>query len=335
SLRRVFLLGVSSLRRVFLLGVSLCVLGGMVSFAEAKIIERIVAVVNKDIVLLSDLQERVAPMLSRLGQLPPEQRKPRLAELEKQILGQMVDQKLIEAQARKLKITVRDRDLELAIKDVMRKNKLTREKLEEALRREGKSILAYKAQILRPQLLRLKVLNLQVRPRVSVGEEEVKALYDKNLRALGVETKVRARHIFVAIPAKATKAQIASVRGKAMKILEAIKKGTDFATLAKKMSNDSVTRASGGDLGYFGKGTLPPSVEDVVFGMKKGEVRGPLRTERGFHVMKLIDRQESSARAYKEVRRRLKGQVFGKKMETATKAWLKEVRKRSYVDIRL
>jgi peptidyl-prolyl cis-trans isomerase SurA len=304
--------------------------------AEARVIERIIAVVNKEIILLSDLQERLAPVVPQLRRLPPGQRKARLVQLKQQFLDNMVAEKLIQAQARKLKIKVKDSELERAIQNVMRKNSLTRKQLAAALRREGKSIAAYKQQLLRPQLLRMKVLNLQVRPRVSVSEDEIKALYDKNLRTLGVETKVRARHIFIVLPARASAKQIAAKRAEAAALLAlAKKKGADFGALAKKHSNDSVTRADGGDLGYFGKGTLPPGVEDVVFKMKKGEIRGPLRTERGFHVIQIVDRKESSARPFKEVRRQLKGQVFGKKMEAATKSWLAELRKRAYVDVRL
>lgn len=306
------------------------------SVAQARVIERIIAVVNKEIILLSELRERIEPLIPQLRQLPPSQRKPRLEQAKKQMLGQMVDQKLIEVEARKLKISVRDKDLELAIKDVMAKNNLTRAQLAEALKREGKSIQAYKQVLLRPQLLRIKVLNVQVRPRVSVSDDEVKARYAKNLRALGVETKVRARHIFLAVPANATPKQLAERRAFALKVLAQAKaQGADFAKLAKQYSNDSVTRGDGGDLGLFGRGTLPSAVEDVVFAQKKGTISGPLLTERGFHLIQVTERQESSARPYKEVRRQLKGQIFGEKMEKATKAWLSEVRKRSYVDIRL
>jgi parvulin-like peptidyl-prolyl isomerase len=248
----------------------------------------------------------------------------------------MIDEALIKQQARKLKLKVSDKDLELAIKDVMRKNNLTREQLEQALRQEGKSIAAYKEKILRPQLLRMRVVNVQVRSRVAVSEDEIKALYQKNLRALGVETKVRARHIFVAIPLDATGKQVIERRRYAAALLaKAKKKGADFAALARKYSQDSVTRADGGDLGYFGRGTLPARIEAVVFSMKKGEVRGPLRAERGYHVIKVVDRKESSARPLSEVKEDLRNQLYMQKVEKATKAWLQELRKKSYVDIKV
>lgn len=305
--------------------------------ALAKVVERVVAVVNSDILLLSELNDRLGPLLHRLQQIrDPELRKQEHKKLLRQMLDNMIDEHLIKQEAQKLKITVSDQDLERAIADVMRKNNLTRQELEDALRQEGKSIETYKTTILRPQLLRLRVLNVQVRSRISVSEDEMKALYQKNLRDLGVETKVRARHIFVAIPADASAKQVVERRRYAESLLaKALKEGADFVELAKTYSQDSVTRNDGGDLGYFSRGTLPARVEDVVFSMKEGEIKGPLRSERGYHVIKLVDRQTSSARSFKEVKEELHQQIYSQKMEKATKAWLTEVRKRSFVDIKL
>jgi peptidyl-prolyl cis-trans isomerase SurA len=305
--------------------------------AEAKVVERIVAVVNKRILLLSQVNERVRPLVSQLQQIPDmTMRKQRLKQLRRQVLNHLIDEALIRQEASKLKLKVSDKDLELAIKDVMRKNKLTREQLEAALRQEGKSIAAYKQKILRPQLLRMRVVNVQVRSRVAVSKDEIKALYQKNLRALGVETKVRARHIFVVIPVGASGKKVMDRKRYAVSLAaKGRKKGADFAALAKKYSEDSVTRTDGGDLGYFSRGTLPANIEAVVFAMKKGDIRGPMRTERGYHVIKLVDRKESSARSLADVKEELRNQIYMKKVEKATKAWLKELRKRSYVDIKV
>jgi parvulin-like peptidyl-prolyl isomerase len=304
--------------------------------ASAKVVERIVAVVNNNILLQSELNDRIRPLVPQLRQIPDAQlRKQRLAQLRRQMLNHMVDEVIIQQEANRLKITISDKDLELAIKDVMRKNNLTREQLEEALRQEKKSIADYKRKILRPQLLRLRVLNVQVRSRVSVSDDEVKALYQSNLRKLGVETKVRARHIFVAIPAGATSKKVLERKRFAQKLLAQLEKGADFDKMARKHSQDSVTRNDGGDLGWFGRGTLPSNVENVVFEMKKTEIRGPLRTERGYHLIQVVDRKESSARTFDEVKEELREQLYAQKLEKATKAWLTEKRKTAHIDFKL
>lgn len=327
---------VAGLRCLHLAIAAAALICALPTLVEAKVIERVIAVVNDEILLQSELNERLMAMQGQLKQIPdPAMRKQRLEEMRQQMLKMMIDQELIKSEARKLKIKVSDKDLEMAIADVMRKNKLTREQLEAALRHEGKSIAEYKHSILRPQLLRLRVLNVQVRSRISISEQDIKALYLKNLKELGVETKVRASHIFVAIPERAGAKVVAERKRFARSLLaKTKKKGASFAELAKEHSQDSVTRADGGDLGYFSRGTLPAVVEDVVFAMKKGEIRGPLQGERGFHLIHVVDRQESSALSLAEVKNQLREQLYSQKMSKATDAWLEEVRKRSYIDIK-
>jgi peptidyl-prolyl cis-trans isomerase SurA len=304
--------------------------------AAARIVERIVAVVNSQILLQSELDDRLKPLIPQLQQLPDATaRQQKLEELRRQMLNMMIDEEMIKQEAGKLKISVSDKDLELAITDVMRKNNLTREQLIEALRQEGKDLPSYREQILRPQLLRLRVLNVQVRSRVNVGDEEIRSYYQKNLRALGVETKVRARHIFIAVPEGATPKQAADRKAVAQGLLAKIKGGAGFADVAKKHSQDPVTREDGGDLGYFARGTLPSAIENVVFAMRKGEIRGPLLAERGYHLIQVVDRKESAARSFDEVKEELREQIYVQKMEKATTSWLTEVRKKSHIDIKL
>lgn len=326
--------GIDVMARRLLLLVSLLQLSAA-DVAQARIVERIAAVVNEEIILLSELRARMAPFMAQLqGISDPEARARRTAELQKQALDQMIADKLIKQQARKLKLKVSDKELEKAISEVMRRNNLTREQLKEALQREGKTLSAYKEQLLRPQLLRLKVLNIQVRSRIAISEDEIKAKYNENLRSLGVETKVRARHIFIALLDK-DRAQVATKRALAKRLVSELKQGADFAELARKYSDDSVTRGDGGDLGFFSRGTLPPTVEDVVFKMKKGEIRGPLRSSRGLHIIQVTDRKETSALPYKEVREQLRNTLYGEKMEKATQAWLREERKKAHVDVKI
>ena len=304
--------------------------------ASARTIERIVAVVNRRIILLSELNERLKPMMPQVKRIPDKTaRAQQLDQLKRQMLKNMVDEKLIFQEARKLKLSISDADLERAVKDVMRRNNLTRKDLEKALAQEGKTITAYKQTILKPQLLRMRVINVQVRSRVSVTNDEIRALYQKNMRKLGVETKVRARHIFILVPEGASLVKIKERKQHIAALAQRAKKGEDFAKLATKYSQDPVTRLDGGDLKYFGRGTLPSNVENAVFAMKKGDISGPLRTDRGFHVILLVDRKESQAVPLGQIKRKLRQELYGRKMEKATLAWLAEVRRKAHIDNRL
>ena len=100
------------------------------------------------------------------------------------------------------------------------------------------------------------------------------------------------------------------------------------------MSDDAATRAEGGDLGYFGKDMLPKAIEEMVFAMKPGEVRGPVRADRGFHVIKLVDRKTTDPKPLDEVKDDIRMQLRQKDMERQTKIYLAELRKKTLVDIR-
>ena len=117
-------------------------------------------------------------------------------------------------------------------------------------------------------------------------------------------------------------------------MLERAKAGEDFAKLARELSDDAATRAEGGDLGFFGKDMLPKAIEELVFAMKPGEVRGPVRADRGFHVIKLVDRKTKDAKPLDDVKDDIRMQLRQKDMERQTKIYLAELRKKTLVDIR-
>lgn len=304
--------------------------------AEEQVIDRVVAQVNKQIILLSELKTRISPFEAQLQRIPDKDtRARRRKELYKQSLDQMVDEQLIVQEAETLKITVNDADLERAVSEVMRRNNLTREQLEAALAQEGKTLNEYKYTMLRPQLLRLKVMNVHVRSRIAVSDDELKARYQKNVRSLGAETRVKIRHIFIHLPPQLSEQQVADRKALAAQLRKQIDEGADFAELARKHSDDSIARSEGGDMGYITRGTLPSRIDDAVFSAKAGAVLGPLPSTRGLHIIKVIDIQESSARPFESVKNELQMQLLNEKTEKATKQWLSEMRKRSYIDVKI
>lgn len=306
------------------------------SSASAKVLERVVAVVNSEVILLSELNERLAPALPQLEQIADrEARKKKLVELQKEALNQMIDDLLIDQEARNLKITVTDKDLELAIADVMKRNNLTLAQLEEALKNEGKSLTAYKYSMLKPQLTRLRVLNIQVRSRINVSDEEVQSYYQSNMRALGVEAKLSCRQIFFNVPASSSQPEQNARRLQLEELRKKIEAGEDFAEVAKQYSEDPETKEKGGEMEKFSRGSLPTRIEDVLFALKQGQLSPVLRSKKGLHLYKIEEREEASARSFEEVKEELMQQIYQTKLEKATKSWVEEVRKRSFIENRL
>jgi len=300
--------------------------------AEARTVEKIAAVVGENVVLASEVEEKAGPLLADVNKLPdPGKRSARATALRHEVLDRLIDDELILQQAVELKLSVTSEQIDASIEEIKKQNSIDDDQLREALRGQGMSMATYRADLKR-QLLRFRVLNIAVGSRVNVSDEEVKAYYERHMKG-AANVQVRASHVFIAIPDGADRAVVAEKQALANKILERAKT-EDFAKLAREVSDDAATRAEGGDLGYFGRDMLPKPIEELVFSMKVGEIRGPVRADRGFHVIKLVERKEKGAKPLAEVQDDIRLQLRQKEMEKQTKTYLADLRKKSLVDIR-
>jgi peptidyl-prolyl cis-trans isomerase SurA len=312
---------------------ALLALAGAPGVARGRVVERVAAVVGDQLVLASEVEDRVGPLLADVNRInDPDKRAARAAALRREVLERLIDDELILQQAAELKLTISSEQVDASIEEIKKQNSLNDEQLREALRSQGMTMAAYRSD-LRRQLLRFRVLNIAVGSRVNVSDDEVRAYYDRHMKD-GSNVQVRASHVFVAIPEGADAATAAEKQAQAQKILERAQAGEDFAKLAREASDDAATRADGGDLGYFGKDMLPKAIEELVFAMKVGEVRGPIRVDRGFHVIKLVDRKVKDPKPFDEVKEDIRMQLRQKDMERQTKIYLGELRKKTLVDIR-
>jgi peptidyl-prolyl cis-trans isomerase SurA len=306
---------------------------GAVAPAHARVVEKIAAVVGDSVILASEVEERAAPLLAEATRIPdPGKRSARAAALRREVLEHLIDDELVLQQATELKLTVTSEQVDASIEEIKRQNNLDDEQLRQALRGQGMTMAAYRADLKR-QLLRFRVINIAVGSRVTISDDEVKSYYDRHMKS-GENLQVRASHIFVSIPENADVATVKEKQALAQKLLERAQGGDDFAKLAREYSDDPATRSEGGDLGYFGRDMLPKAIEEMVFAMKVGEIRGPVRADRGFHVIKLVDRKTKAPKSLDEVKDDIRIQLRQKEMERQTKTYLTELRKKTLVDVR-
>jgi parvulin-like peptidyl-prolyl isomerase len=307
---------------------------GASSAAHARVVEKVAAVVGDAVILASEVEEKAAPLLAEVSRLPdPGKRAARSSALRREVLERLIDDELILQQAADLKLTITSEQVDASIEEIKRQNSIDDAQLAAALKAQGMSMAAYRADLKR-QLLRFRVINIAVGSRVTISDEDVKSYYDRHMKSGGENVQVRASHIFVAIPEGSDAAAVAEKHAQAQKLLERAKAGEDFAKLAREFSDDPATRGEGGDLGYFGRDMLPKAIEEMVFAMQVGDIRGPVRADRGFHVIKLVDRKVKDAKPLDEVKDDIRMQLRQKEMERQTKTYLAELRKKTLVDIR-
>jgi peptidyl-prolyl cis-trans isomerase SurA len=298
-------------------------------------LEKVVAIVNDSIILQSELDARLQPVMQEAQQIPDEnERKRRIAKLTGQVLDDMVNEELIVQAAEAGKIEVDSSEVQAALDEIKQQNNLDDAGLQQALVQQGYSLQNYKAD-LRRQLLRFRAINTIVAPKVNITDEDIRARYDQMQRRSEQVSAVRISDILVKLPDHPTEQQINDAKAKASAALDRVKGGEDFTTVAKDVSDDDSTKASGGELGWFERGSVNPDWEGIVFAMDKDEVRGPINGPQGLYVLKVTDVKKSDLKPYAEMKEQLSRELRRREIDKQTATWIEELRKKAYIDIKL
>ena len=310
------------------------------------IVEEIVARVNNGIITRSEYVRSRDQLKQEVQQQDPSEADRAFAEKQQDVLRDLIDQQLLLQKGKDLGITG---DTELIKKlDEMRKqmNLDSMEDLEKAAQAQGASYEEFKEN-LRNQIITQRVIGQEVGSKLAMNKEEEQKFYDEHKAELEHPEQVRLSEILVAPkpPAKPNgldgkpeppteaenEAALAAAKAKADDILAQIKKGGDFADLAKKQS-DGPSAKEGGDLNYFKRGTLAKELEDKVFGLKTGETTDVIRTKQGYVILKVAEHQMAGIPTLKEVEPRIQDALYMQKLQPALRAYLTTLRENAYID---
>lgn len=311
----------------------LCLLAALA--ARAELVDRVAAVVNNDIIALSEVEARAAPELQRIkGEPDPVKRGELRAVLIKRVLDGLIGEKLMDAQVRELNIDVTEAEVDLGVDDVKRQNNVEGAQFEQLLAQEGYTLPAFRG-FMKKHLSKLKLVNLKVRSKVKVTEEDMKAEYAKMARDELQDFEVRARHILVQVQPKATPEQAEQARLKALALMnEAKKPGTDFGALAKAKS-EGPSAADGGDLGFFKRGVMVAEFDKIAFTLPINGISEPIRTKFGWHVIKVEERRATAAKPYEELKDLLRERLTRAQLEKYTEQYVQELRAAAAIDLKL
>ncbi|MBI2486812.1 MAG: peptidylprolyl isomerase [Deltaproteobacteria bacterium] len=288
----------------------------------AELMDKIVAVVNDDLITLSELNEMAVKVNSNPDAPKEDQRA---------VLDQMIELKLLDQEAKKLGLSVSEREVDAAIEAVKRQYNLTDEQMDEVLKKQNLTPEAFREQW-RFQILGNKVIGTQVKGQIAVTEDEIKKYYEENYGEHDTGKEMHIAHILIPFDSPAEKEK---ARDLALEITEKARSGEDFGELAKKYSNDTVSAERGGDLGFVQKGDLVASLEEAIKEMPVGEISDPVESPSGFHVIKVLDKRESSEISIDDAREEIKQKIYRQKAESALKTWVEGVRKTAYIEVKL
>ena len=307
---------------------------GALRAAHALMIDRIVARINDDVITLSELQEEGLPLFERLREnYTGQELDRRMRRAERELLDQLILKRLQLQYANQIGLTASETEINAALKDVLNRNNLTQEQLVELLTKEGLTLQDYKDR-LREQIILARLMNQAVRSRISVDSNEVDAYYQAHRDEFHRPDEVKVRHIFFHIDPGAESSQLAAVQALATRVHEEARNGGDFASLARRHSED-VTAQNGGDLGVIKRGEALPEFENVIFALHEGEVSDVIRTPNGLHIIKVDSIFKGSGRPLSEVRADIERRVLQEKTEKRFKEWANELRDRAFIEITL
>ncbi len=277
-------------------------LGGLLGFGQpaslaaaepaAQEIDHIVAVVNDDVISRSELDTRLYRIKQQLKQKGA--RLPSDEILARQLLDQMILERLQLQVAKRAGIRVDDETVNRVIANLARENRLSLDKFRQVLAREGYDFADFRENI-RNEIILTQLRKRQIENRITVTEREIDNFLANQAGRKGSDDEFHLAHILIAVPEAASPEQIETARRKAEKVLNQLRDGADFTQLAIAVSNGQYA-LQGGDLGWRKAGQLPTLFSDVVLNMQPGQISTLIRSPSGFHIIKLLERRSPEQR---------------------------------------
>jgi peptidyl-prolyl cis-trans isomerase SurA len=307
-------------------------LGASPAPCRAELVDRIVAVVNDDIILLSDFEKAVTPFRERLKQSGySDARIDALLESERSaILEQLVVDKLTDQQARRHGIVVGEAELDSTIERIKQMNNMSDEELLRMLRMEGMTYETYREH-LREQLLRSRIVNREVRSRIVITDEAVRAHYEENRARYAGQTQYHLRHILMRVPSH-SQAERVRILGEMKALYARLQKGESFDRLARSHSQ-AATAGEGGDLGLFESRLLAEPVRDALQGLAAGQFTPVVETEQGYQIFYVEDVVHSGGRSLEEMKPEIQEKLYAEMVDQRFEAWLAALRQRAHIQI--
>lgn len=297
-----------------------------------EIVDRIVAVVNDDIISLFELNQSMAPYMEKVKSMnySPEKESAMMYKVREDLLNKMVEQKLTDQEIARTGIRVSEKDLDDAIEHIKKINYYTDEELRKGLQSEGMSYKEYRNR-LKEQLLRTRFVQFELKSRIVITQEDVREFYDKNKSQYQVEKTFHLRTIIRKPPDFSSENELRVFEQEMKKIHDQLVQGADFKEMAQKHSQ--LLAEDQGDLGSFPLSDLAPQVQDAVKKLKVGEFTNVVRTDLGFQIFLLENINNEEGKAFEDVSAEIEEKIYRDKVEKKFNSWIKELRDRSHIRI--
>jgi peptidyl-prolyl cis-trans isomerase SurA len=301
---------------------------GLVS---AEIYNRVVAVVNDDVITLHELNSKLKEIT---GFEPAELQNRDMKKFEESrnsVLSLLIDEKITIAKIAELQIKVTDDEVNAAIEKLKKDNLLTQEELAAGLKERGISYEKYK-NLVKRDLELIRLISYEVKSKIIIRDEKIKDHYEQNRGEFTRDGRVHLAAIFLKRKDPSDEKELQKLLGEAEEILSRLRGGESFEDLAKRYSQGPGAQ-EGGDLGFFKSSQLDPELSSHIAALSPGEVSRPMIRSAGVQIVKLLERQESAPKPLEEAREAIYARLYQAEVHKRYESWLRELRERAFIKI--
>jgi peptidyl-prolyl cis-trans isomerase SurA len=299
----------------------------------AEVVDRIVATVNDEIVLLYDLNQTIKPYVDRIkaSNYSYEKERQMLFKIREDALNMLIEQKLADQEIKRYKISVSGQEINNAIEGIKKTTFITDEELREELNRQGLTLEEYRKQI-KEEILREKLISREVKSKIVITSEDIKTYYKNHKDIYSGKKRYHLRNIIMKVAANADETEKLMIFKKIEAVLSELKQGEAFDKLARIYS-DSPLASEGGDLGLFEVKDLSPQLQEAVKVLKAGEYTPVLDTDQGYQILYVQEIKISPGKTLEESTPEISQKLYKDTVNIKYASWLKDLKSRSHIKI--
>jgi len=297
----------------------------------AKTFNRVVAVVNEDVITLHELNKKIKEVTGLTPDDLRSQNEKNYLKARRKILELLIDEKIAQAKIQELGINVSEKQIDATIENIKKINRITHEDLLVQLKSEGITYEKYREKV-KQDLERLNLINSEVKSKIIIREEQVSQYYDKHKEEFSSVGEVHLANIFLMKKDPKDEDEIQELSRKGKTILARLRKGEDFAKLAREFSQGPGAN-QGGDLGLFKTDQLEPVIRKILDNLPEGGISDLIVRPNGIQIIKLIERREAQVKSFEEVKDAIYANLYNAEVNKRYTSWIKGLRKSYYTKI--
>ena len=297
----------------------------------AEVCNRVVAVVNNDVITLYELNNRMREMTGVPVEELMQKNEAMYRDARQKILELLIDEKIAQAKIKELRIQVSDKQVDSYLEKLKRDNQWTQEDLVAGLEKEGLSYEKYRERIKR-DIERAQLIEYEVRSKIIIRDEAIQKYYEENKGTFGAAEKVHLAGIFLMRKNLKSEEEMRELYKKAQDISAKLKAGADFGQMAGTYSEGPGAK-QGGDLGQFTMEHLEAGLKSVVEALPEGGISDPLVRPNGIQIIKVVKKQTGKIRSLEEMKEAIYGILYQEEVNRRYQNWIKELRDSSYTRV--